>query len=148
MTARSQAAQLEAAERLDRALNAIRRARGLTWREFAAEAAKGGYRLSYETLRSARKGESVPRDLTASAIEYIAGWAPGSLEDVMAGKEPTSVNARRFPGERPKYDDPALQAVWDIELLDEDERRAAITAIRIIRENKGQAGQSDQRAYG
>lgn len=148
MTPRSQAAQPEAAARIDAALNAIRRARGMTWREFAAEAAKGGHRLSYETLRSVRKGESSPSELTATAIEYVARWAPGSLDDVMADKPPTPMsNINRVPGAA-QYDDPALQAVWEIELLDEDERRAAIMAVRVIRDQKQQRVVDEQRAHG
>lgn len=156
MTARSQAEQTEAglresALRLDQALNARRlETPGLNWKTWARRATDAGYKLSYETLRAIRRGDYAPTPEVARAIEFMACWAPGSVENVRSGGDPTPLrSAGDDQATRPsKYDDPALQAVWDIELLPEDERRAAITAIRIVRENKQPAEQSDQRAYG
>lgn len=132
MTARSQAEQQEAGRRLDRALQA--ELGDTTWNDFVAKVRDAGYKLSYETLRAVRAGESKPSRLTKAAIEAGAGWATGSVDDVMDGGKPTHLQAA--PQSDPMYDDPALQAIWEIELLDKDEREAAIFAVRVIRERK------------
>jgi hypothetical protein len=155
MTARSQAEQTEAAlresaKRLDDALTAILDdTPGLNWKTWVEQARAAGYKLSTETVRAVRRGDYAPTRPVARALEFMAGWEPGSVEAVMAGGEPTPLNATG-PGKDtapPQYDDPALQAVWEIELLDEDERRAAIMAIQVIRDQK-QRMPSAQRAHG
>lgn len=129
---RSQADQIEAGRRLDRALQA--EIGDMTWNEFVTRVREQGYKLSYETLRAVRAGESKPSRLTKAAIEAGAGWATGSVDDVMNGGKATHREVARPPSA--EYDDPALQAIWDIDLLDEDERRAAIMAVRVIRDQK------------
>jgi hypothetical protein len=135
-------AQREAATRLDDALNARRlETPGLNWNTWAAKARDAGYKLSTETLRAVRRGDYPPTPEVASAIEYMAGWTAGSVRHVMAGRKPTTIEAADAAAkpertEDPEYDDPALQAVWEIKLLDEDERRAAIMAVRVIRDQK------------
>lgn len=130
----------EAAARLDRWLERERLKRGMLWRDVVNKAAEGGYKLSTETLRAVRRGETVPRKLTKAAIEYVFECAPGSVDDVMEGRDPTPMPARvGRPLSADEYDDPALQAIWEIDLLPEDERRAAIMAVEVIRDQKRRA---------
>ncbi|MGH3381781.1 MAG: hypothetical protein ACRDP6_44345 [Actinoallomurus sp.] len=149
MTARSQAEQTEAAlreagKRLDDALTAILEdTPGLNWKSWVAKATAAGYKLSTETVRAVRRGDYAPTPPVARAIEYMAGWASGSVEAVRVGGHPTPLQAAASDDREPRppqYDDPALQAVWDLdELLDEDERRAAIMAVQVIRDQKRRA---------
>lgn len=142
MTVRTAVALRASAKRLDEALNARRLEPPRTaWSDWAAKARAAGYRLSNETLRAVRKGDYPPTAEVEVAIEYMADWAPGSVRNVMAGKKPTPLesaesDSQRDAAETPEYDDPALQAVWEIGLLDEDERRAAIMAVQVIRDQK------------
>lgn len=73
----------ELARRRDEAMNRRRLELGMTWRQVA-----GAARISYETLRAVRKGDSVGGELTLSSIEKALLWAPGSFADVDAGRDP------------------------------------------------------------
>lgn len=138
----------EAAARLDQAMKGRRRQMGTPrWRDLIAKANAAGYRISYETIRAIRRGDSSPSEHTKAAVEHMMGWAPGSVDDAMNGKAPAlRQEARTLPSRR-EYDDPALQAIWDIAELTEAERRAAIMAVRVIRDQQ-QRADVDQRFAG
>lgn len=61
-----------------------------TWRQLAAHAD-----ISYETLRSARTGESVPSDGTKEGLERALRWQHGSIDAVLSGGDPTPVGDHR-----------------------------------------------------
>ncbi|MDN3356027.1 hypothetical protein [Actinomadura sp. DC4] len=143
MTARSQAEQTEAAQRdaakrLDDALTAILdETPGLNWKTWVEQAKAAGYKLTTETLRAVRRGDYPPSRPVSRAIEYMAGWESGGVDLVMAGDRPTVIQVKtrsNAPVPALEYDDPALQAIWEIDLLTEEERRAAIIAVRMIRD--------------
>lgn len=73
--------------RLGRALAASRRAQNLTQADVAAAAGVG-----LATIQGIERGTQV-KDATPSMRVYasIVGWAAGSIEDVLAGREPTPV---------------------------------------------------------
>ncbi|OSZ56283.1 hypothetical protein OQI_33860 [Streptomyces pharetrae CZA14] len=56
---------------------------GLQWRDLAAAAG-----ISYEALRSIRRGVSAPADLTARKLDDALQWEPGSVRATLAGGTP------------------------------------------------------------
>ena len=73
----------ELAQRRDEAMNRRRLELGMTWRQVAAAAG-----ISYETLRSVRKGDTAGGELTLSSIERALGWTRGSFAAIDAGGQP------------------------------------------------------------
>lgn len=73
----------ELARRRDEAMNRRRLELGMTWRQVAAAA-----RISYETLRAVRKGDTAGGELTLSSIEKALHWSPGSFAVVDRGQDP------------------------------------------------------------
>lgn len=74
-------------ERLDAAM--ARRRLDLdmkTWRDLAQAAG-----ISYETLRAFRKGEGAPASATVHGIERALRWQSGSIESMLAGREPSPI---------------------------------------------------------
>lgn len=67
---------------------------------------------------------------TLGAIELALQWAPGSARRILAGGEPDSA-APAATG--PRYDDPALQSIWENQELSEAERLGAIALIQRMR---------------
>jgi len=73
-------------------------------------------------------------------MAHVVGLDPEVLEK--AGRPEAAEILREIPGgtSRQKvYDDPGLQAIWEIEHLDEIEKRLAISAIEGWRAHKQQA---------
>jgi hypothetical protein len=80
---------LRTRKRLDDEMNRRRVELGLRWKDVASEAG-----LSYESLRAVRAGSyGMMRDLTAAGIERGLRWAPGSVKAILAGGQPTHVEA-------------------------------------------------------
>lgn len=77
-------------ERLEAAMYARRRELGYkTWRELALAAD-----ISYETLRSVRRGESAPAEATMDGLEHALHWQAGSVQALLDGGEPTELPLR------------------------------------------------------
>lgn len=57
----------------------------MSWRDVASAAG-----LSYEALRSIRRGTRTPNAITRSRVEDALQWAPGSVEAVLADGAPTA----------------------------------------------------------
>lgn len=69
--------------RLDLAMDARRLSLNLEWRDLAKAAG-----VSYETLRALRRaGNAAP--LTKRRVEEALHWTPGSIDEVLAGGQPT-----------------------------------------------------------
>ncbi|MDX8050437.1 hypothetical protein SK571_13680 [Lentzea sp. BCCO 10_0798] len=83
-----------ARQRLDDAMDARRLDLGLEWREVAEQ---GG--ISYETLRAARRGTSNIPTKTRRAIERGLRWSPGSVTEVLAGRQPVPEGRALMTGE-------------------------------------------------
>ncbi|MEU9349066.1 helix-turn-helix transcriptional regulator [Streptomyces sp. NPDC048278] len=75
-------------ERLDEAMNHRRLELRLKWRDLANAAG-----ITYEALRSIRRGESRPTEITARALDDVLRWAPGSVYAILGGGEPTLLEA-------------------------------------------------------
>ncbi|MFI6274269.1 helix-turn-helix transcriptional regulator [Streptomyces sp. NPDC050988] len=75
-------------EQLDAAMNARRLALRLRWSDVAE-----GAGVTYEALRAIRRGDSKPTELTARAIDAALQWVPGSVYAVLAGGQPTPIEA-------------------------------------------------------
>src|SRR5690606_39965041 len=71
-------------ERLAQAIEARRGELGLSLREVAERAGITG-----ETLRAVRRGSNEPSQLTKRGIERALRWAPGSVDAILAGGDPT-----------------------------------------------------------
>ncbi|MGV2384200.1 MAG UNVERIFIED_CONTAM: helix-turn-helix transcriptional regulator [Thermobifida fusca] len=71
-------------ERLAQAVEARRGELGLSLREVAERAGITG-----ETLRAVRRGSNEPSQLTKRGIERALRWAPGSVDAILAGGDPT-----------------------------------------------------------
>jgi transcriptional regulator with XRE-family HTH domain len=74
-------------ERLDEALEERRVDLDLTWRELADAA-----RMSEPALRAIRRGTYAPSTRTRRRLERAIGWQQGSIDAVLAGGEPTTVD--------------------------------------------------------
>jgi hypothetical protein len=79
----------DAASRLDEAMNGRRLTLGLQWKQVAQRAG-----VSEFHLRRIRQGEYDPRDLTRAELERALEWAAGSIDQVLAGGEPTPLEDR------------------------------------------------------
>ncbi|MGW5123023.1 helix-turn-helix domain-containing protein [Streptomyces sp. NPDC004069] len=66
----------------------------MNWRQ-VAEAAE----MSYTALRAIRRGEYRPTELTARALDDALQWTHGSVYAVLAGGDPTPVDAQAAPFE-------------------------------------------------
>lgn len=81
---------------------------GKKWKDVLAETG-----LSYQTLNMWRKGRNVD-PLTDRKICRALQWAPGAREALMAGEEPTTLEAaprRRQPVRPSRADDPTADAI-------------------------------------
>ena len=82
----------EARERLASRMDDRRLELGLRWRD-VAEA--GG--ISYEALRDVRNGTRGIRRLTEHAIEVGLQWAAGSVQGILAGRDPMAAGSEPGP---------------------------------------------------
>jgi hypothetical protein len=82
----------EARERLASRMDDRRLELGLRWRD-VAEA--GG--ISYEALRDVRNGTRGIRRLTEHAIEVGLQWAAGSVQGILADRDPAAVGSEPEP---------------------------------------------------
>ncbi|MFF8980216.1 hypothetical protein ACF08A_25815 [Streptomyces cellulosae] len=104
----------ELAQRRDEAMNRRRLELGMTWRQVAAAA-----RISYETLRAVRKGDTAGGELTLSSIEKALHWSPGAFADIDSGHEPLPLADDTGPDPEPAVrppigPDPRAQAFLTI----------------------------------
>lgn len=72
-------------ERLDGAIGARRLQRGISWTTLATQVG-----VSESALRNIRRGRNLPSDLTKHRLEDALGWAPGSVDAILEGGEPTT----------------------------------------------------------
>lgn len=93
----------------------------MSWRDVSAAA-----EMSYEGLRGIRKGERNPNPITRARIEEALHWAPGSVDDVLAGREPTPAQSTKGPGPIRDEIEDALDlmraAIAELERIKEDRR--------------------------
>ena len=94
--------KLEERRRLAELMDERRTELRLRWRDVAD---LGG--VSYEVLRAVRNGTGEIRRLTQRGIEDGLKWAPGSVQDILDGGEPTPAVPRpaSVPGLPPLTDD-------------------------------------------
>jgi hypothetical protein len=85
--------------RLDAAMEARRLELNLEWRDIAG---RGG--LAYETLRSLRRTGRASA-LSKRRAEAGLGWAPGSIDAVLAGGSPAEVEAVEIKSAEPNADE-------------------------------------------
>ncbi|MEV0112323.1 helix-turn-helix transcriptional regulator [Streptomyces sp. NPDC050844] len=94
-------------EQLDMAMNARRLELRMKWSDVS-----DGAGITYQALRAIRRGESKPTELTARAIDEALRWAPGSVYAVLAGGEPTLIEALdENPDEADEAPFPAREAL-------------------------------------
>lgn len=98
-------------ERLNEAMNRRRLELRMNWRQ-VSEAAD----VSYEGLRSIRRGDYRPTELTARGIDEALQWEPGSVLAILDGGDATPIKAhadRRAvsgQGESAQAADPSLSS--------------------------------------
>jgi hypothetical protein len=61
-----------------------RQALGMTWAKVASEA-----EITVETLRAIRRFKNEPSTLTKRGLERALHWKPDSIDEVLAGRDPT-----------------------------------------------------------
>lgn len=71
-------------EALEAAMESRRVELRMSWRDVSREAG-----LSYEGLRAIRRGDRNPNAVTKRGIEVALRWAPGSVDAILDGGEPT-----------------------------------------------------------
>lgn len=111
----------QARSRLARLMNDRRVDLGLRWTEVAE---MGG--VSAETLRAMRRTSAPLRDLTKAGIEKGLRWKRGSVDQVLAGGDPVP---------EARYDDAALQSIWELN-LPEEVRLGMIALAERMREER------------
>jgi len=72
-------------ERLDAAIGDRRLQRGISWTTLATQVG-----VSESALRNIRRGRNLPSDLTKHRLEEALAWAPGSIDAILGGGEPTT----------------------------------------------------------
>lgn len=130
-------------KRLGRALAARRGALRRSWGRSRSQFAKD-VDISYRTISAIERGEksNYGAALLAS-IERAYGWAPGSIESVLNGQDPTPLEEQGrthgqttattprpadYPVDFP--DHPALWDIWQDDRLEERDRYVAILSIK------------------
>lgn len=76
------------ARRLSEAMEKRRLELRMKWTQVADRADLSGAGLS-----AIRRGDRSPSPLTRARIEHALGWAPGSVEAILDGREPTDATA-------------------------------------------------------
>jgi transcriptional regulator with XRE-family HTH domain len=80
---------MEPFKRLDEAMNRRRLELRMNWRQVAEAAG-----ISYTAIRAIRRGDYQPTELTARGIDDALRWVHGSVLAVLAGGEPTPIEAQ------------------------------------------------------
>ncbi|GGM64347.1 hypothetical protein GCM10012275_38660 [Longimycelium tulufanense] len=113
-------------ERLADAMERRRLELRMRWKDVAAAGD-----IAYETLRAIRKGKGDEiRGLTKVAIETALRWAPGSVDVILSGGEPTPLEQPQPPSFPVNAADPVERDIWAITVLPEDIRWAYIQMYR------------------
>lgn len=99
------------AERLDALMDRRRLDLGHNWKAIIDDAG-----VSYQTLSQLRKGRPVA-DVTVARVEQALRWAPGSIQDILDGGNPTPAAPPEPTVE--SQDPPRPQ--WDGEIIGPDE---------------------------
>lgn len=97
----------------------------LTWEQVA----KNG-EVSYEAVRAFRAGQPTIRRLTARGIEVGLQWAPGSIDAVLSGGEPTPEEPTDLPAAGKFSFDDLVARIYATEGIDEDRKREIATLVR------------------
>lgn len=79
--------------------------------------------ITERTLGNLERGIRVAPE-TLAIVESTLGWRPGSARSILAGGEP--ILSEAVNRAEPRYTDPALQAIWEVEGLSAEVRRALI----------------------
>jgi hypothetical protein len=130
--------------RLEAAMRKRRLELGMkTWRDLAIAAD-----ISYETIRKLRTGEGVPAEGTLHGLERALQWAHGSIDNTLAGGDPTPIDRRAVTGTASGVITATGEARGEVtrtddldELLQDPEARAALRTI--IRKLKGEPPEPD-----
>lgn len=106
-------------KRLEQAMKERRLDLGMNWRELAARAG-----ISYEALRSIRRGDYRPSDITARGLDDALGWARGTT---LAYLDDADLPPAQTPGEQ--YLDEFKDDPEFVELLNQLPPRARRRAL-------------------
>lgn len=111
------------------------------WRDLADAAS-----ISVETLHQIRKRTDPPttRQMPAEhRLETALQWTRGTMQALREHRPlPT---ADESPVDYPDIaNDATLRAIWDLDELDEEERKGAIIGVRIVREQRRGGAQSER----
>lgn len=107
-------------ERLAELMDARRLELGMTWEEVASAAG-----IKPPTLRAIRNGTNRPSQLTKRGIERALRWAPGSVDAILAGGDPTPagpyahlsnvrITTTRAPAEDEDDEDPKMKRATEL----------------------------------
>lgn len=83
---------MEPHQRLEKAMQDRRLELRMKWIDLAKTAG-----ITYEALRSIRRGDYRPSELTTQALERALRWTTGSVEAVFNGKEPAPIDEPAEP---------------------------------------------------
>src|SRR5690606_4750208 len=115
-------------KRLARLIDEERSRRGMHWIEVARRAG-----LTKEGLRNVRQGTGEIRAKTKRGLERALGWAPGSIDEILAGRDPIPAQTQDTPPapveQQPavaEHDSPRGSEVVDLAYSTEDGTRVAV----------------------
>lgn len=98
-------------ERLAQLIAAYRKRRGLSVR-----AAAGAAGIDRMTWTAAEKGTKRTAEYLYGPIERVLGWAPGSVDEILAGGEPTELPEEPAPRPQPRAE-PKRERDEEIEIV-------------------------------
>lgn len=75
---------------------------------------------------------------TFRKLDEVLFWAPGSSERILEGGDPEPM-----PVYPPRYSDPALQRIWEIDILPRHVRLELIDRVKDMRESNGTTERKD-----
>lgn len=124
--------------RLDRIMNVRRLDLDLDWKDVADAAG-----IAIQTLDAVRKGKNRPTERTQRRIERALQWAPGSIDAVLAGGDPTPIDDGHQPDLHavPNADDERLDRL-------EEELRAVVALLQRIEEGLAEVRRDRERDTG
>lgn len=104
--------------------------------------------LNLKTWQSLERGTRVTRDSSYAGIERTLQWAPGSIETILDGGEPTPAGGStatqapddslyRDPLTGELYQDEAERDLWVLDRLPAETRRRLIYFVRAERQAQG-----------
>lgn len=128
-----------AGRRLDLALDRRRIELRLTWGQFCKQVG-----ITRAGLGGIRRGERRPMALTCAWIEEALMWAPGTVDAILNGGEPSvpkpvTLDERRG-SPTTAYDDPDERYIWELDELSGDFRREIISQLRRARIRRAKFG--------